>query len=731
MTRLIKTCFLVCLLLPVLCSGPANARKLIIVTVNRLTLSDISEGSTANISSAMTSGAVGLISPNCAGPKTEASVLLTAAAGNPSIADIWLKDIRAASEPTPTSVHAGMDYRLRSGCTATTGSGVFLQLAEAEKLNAVSGKPFQTGLLGDSLAAAGKRVWALGNSDVKSYMIPALADRSATIIAANSQGLIDQFDPFVPGIPQGNANWLTDPSALASSTSKALKSSELVLVCFGDFVRLDTLHPYMTEEAHAQWRIRALRRLDTLTGCLMEICKREDAILILASFGLPDLTTWNQLTPIIVWGNGSGALISPSTRTPGLITAADFAPTVLQMTRTVPVRRVTGRPALIVSTHDKLAKLNELNSRVKVNRILLDPMGGACAGLAAVAFCSLAVVVAFGLKISPTLRSVIWIGMLCIISLPAALLIAVVFPPGVYWYIGGTVISAAALAALSLLMASKCEGYDGCAPAFVCAYTALIIIADAFAGSPLCRMSMPSSYQLAGMRYYGTGNEYAAFGIAMAGCTMLFLGRSLPNLTSLLWKIVAAVGVILITALGWGKFGANYGATAAAATTFILLALSLGKGSFRLRHVLVSVIAGVVVSFVLSEIDAHIMGVMSTHAGRAAKVAGSDGTRFLFEMLLRKIGFNLKTVFGSTACFIFLGFIPFLFIWFHKIQGKANRMLASTPGVRSGYIAMVIGSGVAFILNDSGVVMAAIILGIVISMLLCSLFELEDTECHE
>jgi len=746
-TRLSKIVFIGLLLLLVICSGPVSARKLIIIVANRLTLDDISGNSTANISNSIAYGAVGLISPNCSGPKAEASVLLTAASGNPAMADVWIRDIRTVEEKTPTAINAGTDYKLRTGNIAKPGSGVFLQLAEAVKLNTLSDQPFKTGLIGDSMEAAGKSVCVLGSADVESEITPAIPDRSAAVIAADSKGLIDRFDPFVPGTPAGKTQWLSDPDALTASAITAMKDNDLVVLCFGDLVRLDNMHPYMTAGSYKEWKTRALRRLDVITGKLTAACLKQDATLVLVSFGLPDLIsrnpkypkTWDQLTPIIVWGNGSGLLVSPSTRTPGLITAADFAPAILQMTETSPVKRVTGRPAMTVDNGQssidyllhKMVDLQDLNARVRVNRILLDPMGGACAGLAAVAFCSLAVVVAFGLKISKKLRSVMWVGMICVISLPAALLIAAVFPPGVYWYVGGTIISAAALTALALYMASKCESYPGSAPAFICAYTTFIIIADAFAGSPLCRMSMPSSYQLSGMRYYGTGNEFAAFGIGMAGCTMLFLGSAIPNLTRLLWRITAVIGILLIIALGWGSFGANYGATAAATTTFILLAIALGKGSFRLRSILLSVIAGIVVSFVLSEIDAHLMGEMSTHAGRAAKVAGSDGTRFLVEMMLRKIGFNLKTLVGPAACLIFLGFTPFLFVWFSKIQGKVNRMLASLPGARAGYIAMLIGSGVAFILNDSGIVMAAIMLGILLSMLLCSLFELEDTECHE
>jgi hypothetical protein len=745
-TRLIKIAFIVFLLLGI-CSGPVCARKLVVVVANRLTLADISGYSTANISNSMAFGAVGLISPNCSGPKSEASVLLTAASGNPAMADIWIRDIRTAEEKTPTAINAAADYKLRTGNTAKPGSGVFLQLATAVKLNTLSDRPFKTGLIGDSMQAAGKRVCVLGSADVESEITPAIPDRSAAVIAADSQGLIDRFDPFVSGTPAGKTNWLSDPDALAASAVKALQENDLVVLCFGDLVRLDNMRSHMNARSFDEWKTRALRRLDVMASYLMEECQKQDATLVLVSFGLPDLMvknpkypkTWEELTPVMVWGNGSGLLMSPSTRTSGLITAADFAPTILQMTGTTPVRRVTGRPSMTMDSGQssmdylqrKMVELQDLNARVRVNRILLDPMGGACAGLAAVAFCSLAVVVAFGLKISKKLRSVMWIGMISVISLPAALMIAAVFPPGIYWYVGGTVISAAALTALALYMASKCESYPGSAPAFICAYTALIIIADAFTGSPLCRISMPSSYQLSGMRYYGTGNEFASFAIAMAGCTMLFLGSAIPNLRSLLWKITAGLGTVLIIALGWGSFGANYGATAAATTTFILLAIALGKGSIRLWHVVLSIFAGVVVSFALSEIDAHIMGGMSTHAGRAARVAGTDGTRFLLEMMIRKIGFNLKTVFGSTACLIFLGFTPFLFVWFHKIQGKANQMLASIPGVRSGYIAMLIGSGVAFILNDSGIVMAAIMLGIMLSMLLCSLFELEATECHE
>ena len=734
MTRSLKTALFTSLavfLILAFDSGSVYARKLVVVTVNHLTLQDISQNATPNLYKIIESGAVSLLSPNCSGPKTETSVLLTAASGNPSAADIWLKNIRCADELIFPPTTAGMEFKLRTGLTPKPQSGVFLDIAKAESLNHAPKGGFKTGLLGDSLKAAGKTIYALGNADVESDVTPLQCDRSSAIIGCDSQGIIDRFDPFPSGVPKGRSNWLTDPDKLAESVSKALNESDAVVACFGDLVRLDELKLNMTDRSHSIWRLRALRRLDMLAGRLIECCNKQNAALVIVSFGLPELKTWDQLPPVLIWGYGSGMLTSASSRTSGLITAADFAPTMLKILEINPIRRVVGRHAYTSNVPVEMGKLEELNARVNVNRKLLDPMGGVCAGLAAIAFCSFAIVTAFGLKVNIKSRYMMRFGMLAVISLPSGMLLASAFPPGVLWYIGATVVISLSAAAIALRVADKYASCRGCAPAIIYAWTVLLIIADAFAGSPLCRYAMPSSYQLAGMRYFGTGNEYAAFAIAMAGCAILSFGAMFPQKKMFIQRIAAITGAVLSVSLGWGIFGANYGATAAAITTFALIWLSFFRERFHLRHIILAVLGGMFTSFVLSEIDAFIMGEMSAHAGRAVNTANSEGFGYLLDILLRKIGFNLKTVFGAIAGMIILAFSPFLYFWFSKIHAKVNRILDPIPAVRSGYLAMVAGSGAAFLLNDSGIVMAAIMLGIVLSTLLYSLFEMETTGCLE
>ena len=69
-----------------------------------------------------------------------------------------------------------------------------------------------------------------------------------------------------------------------------------------------------------------------------------------------------------------------------------------------------------------------------------------------------------------------------------------------------------------------------------------------------------------------------------------------------------------------------------------------------------------------------------------------------------------------------MAFVPFLVLWFHGVQPKLRTVIADNRRI-SGLKAMLIGSAAAFVLNDSGVVMAGVMIAMIVLVLLYSLLE--------
>ena len=116
-------------------------------------------------------------------------------------------------------------------------------------------------------------------------------------------------------------------------------------------------------------------------------------------------------------------------------------------------------------------------------------------------------------------------GLMVGVSACLAMLLAVLMPAGNAGYIGGTTAAVAVILAVGFAAGSvlKRKTVSFAVPVrIVFALTVIAVAVDAFTGCNLCKFALPSSYQLAGYRFYGVGNEYAGAVIVMAAMVALF-----------------------------------------------------------------------------------------------------------------------------------------------------------------------------------------------------------------
>ena len=97
------------------------------------------------------------------------------------------------------------------------------------------------------------------------------------------------------------------------------------------------------------------------------------------------------------------------------------------------------------------------------------------------------------------------------------------------------------------------------------------------------------------------------------------------------------------------------------------------------------------------------------------------GMAYVASVVVRKVLFNLKIAGSTQAARVFAAFVPFIVLWFYGVQARVRNLLSSDPAAMSALKGMLYGTGAAFLINDSGVVFASIMLSLVLMMLLYAL----------
>ena len=283
---------------------------------------------------------------------------------------------------------------------------------------------------------------------------------------------------------------------------------------------------------------------------LVEAARERGAAVAVASpngpKGTPNLTPFVFLRP----GSGGGLLYSPATRTEGLLTNADVAPTLLDALGAPVPPEMSGRAAEVRPGDVESAEL--LQRRLW----LVEDKGFQVWGVVGVLW-ALALAVGTARR---GRRGVSW-AVLALAALPAGALLAAAFPVTDVLSVGAlTALFAAGMTALSWRLSGSFAG----ALAGIALATAALVTLDAAAGGPLERFSTIGYNPATGTRFYGVGNEYAA---VLAGSLTLGLGvlthRRRPPAVPL-----AAVGAVAVLALGLPTMGADVGGSLALGVAF-------------------------------------------------------------------------------------------------------------------------------------------------------------------
>ncbi len=257
-----------------------------------------------------------------------------------------------------------------------------------------------------------------------------------------------------------------------------------------------------------------------------------------------------ELLPAGIAGEGfEGNLTSSSTRTDGVVTTTDLAPTVLDRLGVEAPDEVNGSEITSGSERDPeaVADLQErLDSRPSREQVALLPLG---------VWVLLSVLAALIWRRRGASFALRLLGLACAWA-PLTLLVAAAVD-------ASTLASALLLGVGSVALAVVADrALGGCAAlALACAASVAAYAIDVVAGSPLTALSVLGPNPGYGVRFFGIGNELEA---VLTTLTLVGTGAALATRPGLERRTAAAVFVavalLATAAFAPGRFGADVGA---------------------------------------------------------------------------------------------------------------------------------------------------------------------------
>lgn len=375
-----------------------------------------------------------------------------------------------------------------------------------------------------------------------------------------------------------------------------------------------------------------------------------------------------NLTPFALSGS-DGLLYSPATRTKGLISNADVAPTLLTNLGIEPPDGMQGRAATVrPGTLESAERLGDRLAFVAEKRLPVWGLIGT-AGAAALALGALW-----------KGRTGVYTVLLTLAALPAGALLAAAVP----------ITNALAVAAITLLLAAalagvcqKLSGPVSGALAGVCLASAALVAADAAAGGALMKLSTLGYNPAYGARFYGAGNEYSAVlaGSLAMGLGALAHGRRVPAAP------VAGCAAATVLVLGLPTMGADVGGSLALGSGLgATIGLVRGDGPRR-----IALWAGG--GLFLAALVFLTSGILFPDVSHGSRAAGGEGG--LAGIAVRKLLLSLEHLFDPLLLLLLMAGSALVYAGWRRTRGTA---------LAAGMLGAAITAAASGALNDSGII---------------------------
>ncbi len=669
------------------------AGKVVIISLNRTGLGQVAGD--AALGPWLARGALALVNVSTAARPVSENVYVTLGAGSRAVGTEYTR-LAFNWEEEYAGAEAWEQFLRHQG---STPSGLVLQLGAAAtaRANSMLRHPVAPGLLGDTLREGKKVTAVLGNADGAGYFREAVAmlgDSSGQVMLGDVSRSLLQKDVLFP------YGLRIDRGEMWVAFSALFEEADVILVDWGDTVRLDDYRPLLSDNAYRELQAKVFRDAAWFLERVMEHAAPGDLLVVMSPSPRAGESGAGLLSYILVLGEDYPAgtlLTSASTKREGIVTAGDVAPLVLDHNGLPIPGMMLG---MAMTAADEGGSKDLLGMQRGIDRIfrLRPPL------LRTYVFLQIAIVLGalLNLFVRFVRAEVFEPPLLALLLFPVVVLYLPLHSlPLVSAFIATAAVLAVVVYVCTLLPGIKLRF------AVIGLLTALSLAFDMLRNAPLMKVSVLGYDVVSGARFYGLGNEYMGVlvGSSILGATALF--SLFPGRRKRLLPVMALFFLALVLLIVSPAGGANFGGTVTALVGFLvtLSVLTRLRIGWRNGLILAATLAVMAVLAVLVNLRVPESG--QSHLGRTLLLLQREGFEALADLVARKVEMNVRLFRYSQWSRAFLVFLSMLAVLFYRPNGVLTGVHRHYNSLAAGFLGIIAGSITAFILNDSGVVAAA------------------------
>ncbi len=554
------------------------------------------------------------------------------------------------------------------------------------------------GLLGDLLHENGLKTAIFGNSDTIDYTY-----RYSSFIPMDSKGLIDfgNVDDILIEDEEYPYGLKTDYDKIMNEIKKLQNETSLFVIDTGDLFRLHTTSSYISDDRFFEQRNNILNDIDAFIGELINsVNKGESLIFIFSPNSGEEKIKGSRLSPLILWGSNieESILSSATTKYTGIVSNLDIVPTIAEFFG-IKTEKASGNKITWEKKEDVFTYIKSINGRIDLTSKIRTKSLTAYGIISIIILLLSALLLVIKIRVDFNINKIIKILILFLYGIPLIYIISSLFNiNSIYKFF-------LVISALSIIYLFILNRYNGISTFYSLNFLYLIIITlDILLDNAFSKFSVLSYDPIIGARYYGLGNEMVGLLLPVAMISINLIYQRLNNIVTL--GIMLLLTVVLV---GHPQLGANVGGMISFLSASLLFILEAIEKKFSLKSM--AIIALTVAFFlgILGFIDLKF-NPNPTHLGEALMKVRDEGLYIANNIIIRKLAMNIKLVgnsFWTKVLFsniIVQGMLTFLYRNGYKylINRKINK----------GYISIIFGSIIGFLVNDSGLVLASIALNI-------------------
>jgi hypothetical protein len=560
--------------------------------------------------------------------------------------------------------------------------------------------------LADALHGAGKRTAVVGNSDLVDQRGERVVQRPAAVAAMDSDASVD-VGAVGPGLleedPAAPFGIRTDDDAFMAEVERGLAEADLLVVDPGEMERAAAYSGNASEERAAELRQAALRHTDRLLARVVAALD-EDALLLVVAVTPP--TGRPELTPTVAYGAGvtPGHLHSLSTKRPDLVTLTDVAPTVLAALDVERPKGMIGRPLRYRPGTVQLGELERADAVAAGRETLYAPMVRTFI-FAQAAFYLFAALVLALVSGPRRLARFLRLAALTFAAWPVATFLYRVVPAALT--IGALAHLLMWLLAVAIaLFAERARGHPLAPLARVAGLTLAVLVVDVATGAHLQMASILGYSPHVAARFSGLGNTaYGVLAAAAIVAAAVHVDRAPRRPEGVLGA--AALLALVVVADGAAWLGADVGGILSLVPVFALTLFVMSGRRVSWRTVALAVGATVVLLALAIGIDLLRPPDSRTHLGRFVADSSGDGDTF-WTTVGRKWATNVRVSQKS----LWLWMVPIVGAYATYVLVIARgwkRLVPSGSVLRAGLVGLTAAGVLGWLVNDSGVVVAALV----------------------